>query len=139
MSLMNTKPRWAQNAIATASGWSDPVTGEVYIAIGNLAARLAAEHAKTVDVPVIVVQEPVNPDYVAPVEVVAQDAIEDVKIEEVKEIVMQEEIKEEIVKPQAKRGRPAKVKIDEIVENPLQGKQIIGEVVEYPDVQIIGE
>lgn len=40
MSLLKTKPRWAPTAVATNRGWQDPVTGEVYVAIGNLKTLL---------------------------------------------------------------------------------------------------
>lgn len=43
MSLLKTKPRWAPNSVATNLGWSDPVTGEVYVAIGNLKTLLEKE------------------------------------------------------------------------------------------------
>jgi len=31
-----TAPHWCPNAIATARGWEDPVTGEVYVSDGSL-------------------------------------------------------------------------------------------------------
>lgn len=56
MSLESTRPRWCASAIATNSGWVDPRTNEVLIAIGNLKARLEAEKV----VAEVVVAEPVE-------------------------------------------------------------------------------
>lgn len=137
MSLLKTKPLWAQNAVATKFGWQDPVTKEVYVSIRGLDERLAAEQAINVEAPVVEVKEPVNPDFVAPVEVVAEP-VEVVEIVEKKEIVMQETAPEVEVKVPAKRGRKPKA-LNEVVEQPT-GLQVIGEVVEQPEgVQIIGE
>ena len=137
MSLLKTKPLWAQNAVATKFGWQDPVTKEVYVSIRGLDERLAAEQAINVEAPVVEVKEPVNPDFVAPVEVAAEP-VEVVEIVEKKEIVMQETAPEVEVKVPAKRGRKPKA-LNEVVEQPA-GLQVIGEVVEQPEgVQIIGE
>lgn len=54
MSLLKTKPSYAPNCVATERGWTNPVTGEVLVAIGMLKTKLEAE----------------NPTPVAPVEVV---------------------------------------------------------------------
>jgi len=43
MSHLNTKPRWFPAAVPTARGWTNPQTGEVLIAIGNLLELLRAE------------------------------------------------------------------------------------------------
>lgn len=56
MSLLKTKPSYAPNCVATERGWTNPVTGEVLVAIGMLKTKLEAE----------------NPTPVAPVEVVAE-------------------------------------------------------------------
>jgi hypothetical protein len=137
MSLLKTKPLWAQNAVATKFGWQDPVTKEVYVSIRGLDERLAAEQAINVEAPVVEVKEPMNPDFVAPVEVAAEP-VEVVEIVEKKEIVMQETAPEVEVKVPAKRGRKPKA-LNEVVEQPA-GLQVIGEVVEQPEgVQIIGE
>lgn len=143
MSLLKTKPLWAQNAVATKFGWQDPVTKEVYVSIRGLDERLAAEQAINVEAPVVEVKEPMNPDFVAPVEVAAEpvevvEVVEVVEIVEKKEIVMQETAPEVEVKVPAKRGRKPKA-LNEVVEQPA-GLQVIGEVVEQPEgVQIIGE
>jgi hypothetical protein len=137
MSLLKTKPLWAQNAVATKFGWQDPVTKEVYVSIRGLDERLAAEQAINVEAPVVEVKEPMNPDFVAPVEVAAKP-VEVVEIVEKKEIVMQETAPEVEIKVPAKRGRKPKA-LNEVVEQPA-GLQVIGEVVEQPEgVQIIGE
>jgi hypothetical protein len=137
MSLLKTKPLWAQNAVATKFGWQDPVTKEVYVSIRGLDERLAAEQAINVEAPVVEVKKPMNPDFVAPVEVAAEP-VEVVEIVEKKEIVMQETAPEVEVKVPAKRGRKPKA-LNEVVEQPA-GLQVIGEVVEQPEgVQIIGE
>ena len=46
MSLLKTKPNYAPNCVATASGWTNPVTGEVLVAIGNLKVKLKEEKAE---------------------------------------------------------------------------------------------
>lgn len=56
MSLLKTKPSYAPNCVATERGWTNPVTGEVLVAIGMLKTKLEAE----------------NPTAAAPVEVVAE-------------------------------------------------------------------
>ena len=43
MSILNTKPVWAPGAIATAGGWKDPVTNELYVSVKNLVGLLEAE------------------------------------------------------------------------------------------------
>lgn len=106
MSLLNTKPRWFQDAVATDRGWVNPKTGEVLIAIGNLKAKLAAEtpvEATTVTVDEVIIKE---------------------------EIVMETKI-ETPVKVKREYNKKPKV-IGEVVEEKLETtRQIIGEVVEH--------
>lgn len=54
MSLLKTKPSYAPDCVATESGWTNPVTGEVLVAIGNLKAKLKAEKAAEKKAPVVV-------------------------------------------------------------------------------------
>lgn len=54
MSLLKTKPSWAPNAIPTNRGWTDPVTNEVYVAIGNLKQKLEEELPKVLPIEEIV-------------------------------------------------------------------------------------
>lgn len=56
MSLMKTKPHWCPNAVANDSGWVNPTTNELLVAIGNLKTMLAAEQ-KSVAPVVEVVKE----------------------------------------------------------------------------------
>jgi hypothetical protein len=126
MSLLKTKPAYAPNAVATDRGWTNPVTGEVLIAIGMLKTKLDAEQVKivgaTADVVIV--------DEVAPV----VKEVKEVKVEEIiepeKEIVMEPVITE--VKPVKVRKEYTKKQIiGEVVEHVEVQKQIIGEVVEH--------
>lgn len=38
--LLDTKPTWCDNAIATDDGWTDPKSGELLVAIKQLKSRL---------------------------------------------------------------------------------------------------
>jgi hypothetical protein len=44
MSLLKTKPNYAPNCVATERGWTNPVTGEVLVAIGMLKTKLELEN-----------------------------------------------------------------------------------------------
>lgn len=106
MSLLNTKPRWFQDAVATDSGWANPKTGEVLVAIGNLRAKLEAE-------------TPVEATEIKSDEVIIKE-----------EIVMEAKI-ETPVKVKREYNKKPKV-IGEVVEEKLETThQIIGEVVEH--------
>ena len=121
MSLMKTKPLWAPSAVATSLGWQDPVTKEVFVSIRGLDVRLAAEHAKTAEAPVVEVKEPVVADYV----VVEDTVVIKEKVEEV--ITEKQEFTPAVeVKVPAKRGPKPKQKLNEVVEQPA-GLQVIGE------------
>ena len=58
MSLLNTKPRYFPTAIATESGWINPVTKELLVSVGGLKSKLALEEAASVVVAVVVTAEP---------------------------------------------------------------------------------
>jgi hypothetical protein len=121
MSILNTKPRYFPSAVATESGWINPVTKELLVSVGGLKSRLEKEF------PTIVVKVP---PVVAPT---PEPVITPVKEEP---IVIIEEPKQR--KPYA----PRKPKIiGEIVEPQLApGTAIIGEVVEYDlDTTVLGE
>jgi hypothetical protein len=60
MSLLNTKPRYCPNAVATQSGWTDPVTGELLVSVGNLKNKLALEQPKLVIEEKIIMQPEVK-------------------------------------------------------------------------------
>lgn len=132
MSLLNTKPKYFQTAVATKSGWANPVTGELLVSIGNLVQKLELEAVKAQNVlPVVMVTVPVEPAQ----EVEQPTQPEIVEIQE--EIVMTEpEIKTR--KPYA--PRKPKV-IGETTETSLQpNQQLLGEVVEYNlDTKVIAE
>lgn len=52
MSLLKTKPSYAPNCVATERGWTNPVTGEVLVAIGMLKTKLELENPTPVVAPV---------------------------------------------------------------------------------------
>ena len=43
MSLLKTKPRYCENAVATESGWINPVTKELLVSVRNLKSKLKIE------------------------------------------------------------------------------------------------
>lgn len=53
MSLLKTKPSYAPNCVATERGWTNPVTGEVLVAIGMLKTKLELENPTPVVAPVV--------------------------------------------------------------------------------------
>lgn len=111
MSLMKTKPSWAPTAIATDRGWVHPISGEVFVAIGNLKLKLEAENKTTA----VELENVVKP--------------------EVKEVIMDTQ---EVNKEKRQYNKKPKV-IGEVVEQPKDVK-IIGEVVEYDlETPVIGE
>lgn len=59
MSLLKTKPSYAPNCVATERGWTNPVTGEVLVAIGMLKTKLEAENPTPVEVVAEVVERKV--------------------------------------------------------------------------------
>lgn len=135
MSLLNTKPRYFPTAVATQSGWANPVTGELLVSIGNLKHKLELEDVQKliykIPTSLVVVPESVVVEVVIPAIVVIK--------EPKKEIVMNESVPEvKTRKPYA--PRKPKV-IGEVTEsNVPAGQQLIGEVVEYKlDTPIIGE
>lgn len=110
MSLLNTKPRWAPNAIPSNRGWIDSVTGEVLVAIGNLEYKLSLENH-------VITQEPII---------------------EVKEVIMNEQIQEQKVK--RVYNKKPKVIGEVTEQQIPAGRQLIGEVVEYNlDTKVIAE
>lgn len=134
MSLLNTKPRWAPQSIATERGWTDPVTGEVYVSIKQLATRLAA--SAVVQTAEEAIQEGLKQE--PQVEIKTEETQAPSDPVEIKEEVKMEASQEEVKQEPKRRGRPAKV-ITEVVEYPADTK-IIGEVVEAPEgKQIIAE
>lgn len=54
MSLLKTKPSYAPNCVATERGWTNPVTGEVLVAIGMLKTKLELENPTPVVVTEVV-------------------------------------------------------------------------------------
>lgn len=122
MSLLNTKPRYFQTAIATVRGWVNPETGEVLVAIGNLKLKLEAEQLAEQKVTEVIVAEVV-------IDVVkAEIIVEEVVIK--KEIIMETKV-EAPVKVKREYNKKPKV-IGEVVEEKLEtNRQIIGEVVEH--------
>lgn len=46
---LTDRPTWAPNAIQTARGWEDPVTGEILVAIGKLPAKRRSNLDSTLD------------------------------------------------------------------------------------------
>lgn len=138
MSLLNTKPKWAPQAIATNRGWTDPVTGEVYVSIGNLLSKLeAAGSAPVKSVEAELAEGLSQPAVVEAPEVakVVESPKEDVKVQ----VSETTQVTETSDAPK-RRGRPPKTQqTNEVVEQPA-GVQVIGEVVEQPaGVQVIGE
>lgn len=125
MSLLNTKPRYFPTAIATKSGWANPITGELLVSIGNLKAKLELEESSAVQV---AVQEIVQ----------VIDVVTEKPIEITKGNIM-------IETPETKTRKqyaPRKPKvIGEVTESNIPAKQqLIGEVVEYKlDTPVIGE
>lgn len=57
MSLLNTKPRYFPSSIATNRGWTNPITGEVLVSIGNLKSKLEAEFLTITEQPKEVIME----------------------------------------------------------------------------------
>lgn len=115
MSLLKTKPHYFPTAIATESGWINPVTKELLVSVGGLKSKLALELG----------------------EVVVEPVVAKIVIETEKEIVM--EVEKE-VKPRKEYTKKPKV-IGEVTEAKVPtGQQLIGEVVEYKlDQTVIGE
>lgn len=128
MTLLKTKPRWAPTAIATDRGWSDPVTGEVYVAIGNLKTLLQQE------APEVVVESIVKPVTAIVVEAAAP-VVEVGEAEAPKEPTAsktkRQYKKKDDMKQVNERAAEAKTPVNEVVETKLEtGQKIIGEVVE---------
>lgn len=135
MSLLNTKPRYFPSAVATESGWVNPVTGELLVSVGNLKSKLALEDAqsgaptpakkvKAVEVvvePVVVVEE------IEPVEEVEVTVQKDAAVEEIKPVKTRKPYTKKVVTEQTEKSVPAE-------------QQLIGEVVEHDlDKPVIGE
>jgi hypothetical protein len=106
MSLMNTRPRYCPTAVATESGWMNPVTKELLVSVGGLKSKLAIEEAaKVVAIKVADVIQP----------------IEEIKMENPVEVKVR------------KQYAPRKPKvIGEVTESQVpDNMQLLGEVVEY--------
>lgn len=136
MSLLNTKPRWFQDAVATDRGWVNPISGEVLIAIGNLKMKLEAEvkylsekySAEALSKPYVDIPTPETIYTKQKIEPVVE--IVETPVEQTKEIIMETKI-ETPVKIKREYNKKPKV-IGEVVEEKLETKrQIIGEVVEH--------
>lgn len=136
MSLLNTKPRWFQDVVASDRGWINPKTGEVLIAIGNLKAKLEVEakylsekySAEALSKPTVDIPTPetiyIKRETTPVVEIV------ETPVEQPKEIIMETKI-ETPVKVKREYNKKPKV-IGEVVEEKLEtSRQIIGEVVEH--------
>lgn len=139
MSILKTKPSWAPNAVATDRGWQDPITGEVYIAIGNLTKIIAAENQKTSEATNSLKANTEIPRSVdIAVEVVKETPSEYTKEnEEIMNSTEAPKVTEERVK--RTYNKKPKVQVNEQVEQPAN-VQILGEVVEYSaDMKVIGE
>jgi hypothetical protein len=106
MSLLKTKPPYAPNAVATDRGWTNPVTGEVLIAIGMLKTKLETEQVKIVGATANVV--------------IVDEVATVVEVEKINEPE-----KEIVMEPVVKEIKPAKVRKE------YTKKQIIGEVMEH--------
>jgi len=140
MSLLNTKPRYFPTAIATESGWINPITKELLVSVGGLKSKLELEESlNSITTPMVVVSVSAvelvsTPDLV----IVPADKTEE-KIEITEEIIMNETTTETKSRKQYAPRKP-KV-IGEVTEVNLPvGKQLIGEVVEYNlDSPVIGE
>jgi hypothetical protein len=133
MSLFNTKPRYFPTAIATESGWINPITKEVLVSVGGLKSKLEAE-AKLIKPTVIEAVPESIVDVLIPV-IEEPEVVEPIK----EEIVMNEEIVDvKTRKPYA--PRKPKV-IGEVTNSDVPaGTQLIAEVVEYDlDTSIVGE
>lgn len=136
MSLLNTKPRYFPTAIATESGWCNPVTGEVLVSVGRLKSKLEAEAAAATIVeskeqPIATAPEVV----VEPVVAVVEPVLEPV-VEQPKEVIMEE------AKPvKVRKEYTRKVKVVEQTDKPVPTDQkLLGEVVEHDlDKPVIGE
>jgi hypothetical protein len=143
MSLLKTKPHYFPTAIATESGWCNPITGEVLVSVGRLKSKLEAEGviatepvvtAKIIeseDQPIITTPEVV----VEPIAAVVEPVLEPV-VEQPKEIIMEE------VKPvKVRKEYTRKIKVTEQTEKSVPADQkLIGEVVEHDlDKPVIGE
>ena len=117
MSLLNTKPRWFRDAVASECGWINPKTGEVLIAIGNLKVKLEAEE---------------NISVLVSIGTIETETITPIVIEPTKEVSMETKIETETpVKVKREYNKKPKV-IGEVVEEKLEtSRQIIGEVVEH--------
>lgn len=101
MSLLNTKPRWFPEAVASVSGWINPKTGEVLVSIGNLKAKLEAELGTALEVQEII-PEP------AP--------------------IIKKEVKMEQVKKDDKKKKPL---VEQTKTKLNESQVLLGEVVEY--------
>jgi len=145
MSLMKTKPSWVPNVIATDRGWVDPVSGEVYVAIGNLAKLLAneadaveqAKVAKSIEDELAEALKQKPAEYTVPEHLKEQVRRDDEPTKEETPMIIETPQTEELKQKRAYNKKP-KV-IGEVVEQPKDVK-IIGEVVEYNvDTKVIGE
>lgn len=134
MTLLKTKPRWAPTAIATDRGWSDPVTGEVYVAIGNLKTLLQQEAPEVVVESIVkpvtaIVVEAATP-VAEPVEVKTQSEVRAPKEPTASKTKRQYKKKDDM-KQVTEQAAEAKTLVNEVVETKLEtGQKIIGEVVE---------
>jgi hypothetical protein len=115
MSILNTKPTYFPSAIATESGWVNPITKELLVSVGGLKSKIAAEEAAKLPQPVTEKIETVQPT---------------------EEVIMIQEPVKQIRKEYTKKPKV----IGEVVQESLETKQIIGEVVEHQlDKEIIAE
>lgn len=130
MSLLKTKPHYFPTAIATESGWINPVTKELLVSVGGLKSKLALEEAM---IPVIA-PVPVVEAKIAEVATIPEPIIE------TKEPIVMNETTPEVKTRKPYAPRKPKV-IGEATENKLnENQQLIGEVVEYNlDNKVIGE
>lgn len=146
MSLLNTKPRYFPSAVATESGWCNPITGEVLVSVGRLKTKLAAEAAaleekwsnldKTATVVEII--ESKKQPITTPLEVAVEPVVAAVEpiVEQPKEVVMEE------IKPvKVRKEHTRKVKVAEQTDKSVpEGQKILGEVVEHDlDKPVVGE
>jgi hypothetical protein len=135
MSLLLTKPRYFPTAIATESGWINPITKELLVSVGGLKSKLAAEakylsekySAEALSKPAVDIPVP---------ETISTRREAEPVVEQPKEVIMEE------TKPvKVRKEYTKKIKVVEQTEKAVPADQkLLGEVVEHDlDKPVIGE
>lgn len=82
-------PAWCENAVPTANGWEDPITGELYSSGGFSPEQIAEFHGEVIAKPQVLTEVPKNDFVKTPVQTLTEAPVGGKSLDEMTKIELE--------------------------------------------------